>query len=467
MQRLGIFIVTLFGLFVIAENAIVIGAQEYSDISLTDKERIERVVYDYLTREENREMLVKAGLISPLSVYWDSGLRIKSEDGRLKLKIGGRIMNDWGWFDEDSDIRTSIGDQVDGTEFRRARFYISGDIYKNISFKTDYGFASGGRPSFKDMYIRVNNIPYVGKFTIGHFKEPFGLEYMGSSKYITFMERGLNMAFNSERNTGFMLNNHFFDKRMTYALGMLRNADSFGDSEGGSSTEGGYSFTGRMTGLPYYEDDGKKLLHLGFSYSHQNAFEDTIRYSQRPEMHMADRFVDTGDFAAKHTNLFNPELAVVYGPFSFQTEYTYTNVGADFDDVTDTMPIGGIDFARTVDGGDNVDFSGWYVFGSYFITGEHRKYSTKSGTFGRVKPIQNFDMNGGWGAIELAVRYSELDLSDDVIDGGRLQDTTLGVNWHLNSNTRVMANYVFADAEIGGADDGNADLFGVRFQIDF
>ena len=84
-----------------------------------------------------------------------------------------------------------------------------------------------------------------------------------------------------------------------------------------------------------------------------------------------------------------------------------------------------------------------------------------------MKPIQNFDMKGGWGAIELTARYSELDLSDDVIKGGRLQYATLGVNWYLNPNTRIMLNYVLANADIGGADDGNADLFGMRFQVDF
>lgn len=126
-------------------------------------------------------------------------------------------------------------------------------------------------------------------------------------------------------------------------------------------------------------------------------------------MHMADSFVDTGSFAAKHANLFNPELAVVYGSFSFQSEYTFTNVGTDFPERITTIPIGGIDITRRSDGGDNLDFSGWYVFGSYFITGEHRKYIAKTGTFGHVIPIQNFDMNGGWGAIELTARYAELD----------------------------------------------------------
>ena len=75
-------------------------------------------------------------------------------------------MNDWGWFNEDSDIRSSIGDQVDGTEFRRARLYVSGNIYKNVGFKAQYDFAAGGRPDFKDVYIAIQNIPYIGNFKV-------------------------------------------------------------------------------------------------------------------------------------------------------------------------------------------------------------------------------------------------------------------------------------------------------------
>ncbi len=73
-------------------------------------------------------------------------------------------------------------------------------------------------------------------------------------------------------------------------------------------------------------------------------------------------------------------------------------------------------------------------------------------------------------AIELTARYSELDLSDEAVNAGRLDTTTLGVNWYLNPNTRVMLNYVRAKADlsnIGDTRDGNADLLAMRFQIDF
>ncbi len=113
----------------------------------------------YLTKKETRQKLVpnsireltNPGTPPQFNVYWDNGLRFKSEDGNFKLKIGGRIMSDWGWLTEEKNILENVGDQVDGTEFRRARFYLSGEIYKNIGFKAQYDFAGGGRPRH-DMY---------------------------------------------------------------------------------------------------------------------------------------------------------------------------------------------------------------------------------------------------------------------------------------------------------------------------
>lgn len=272
------------------------------------------------------------------------------------------------------------------------------------------------------------------------------------------MERSLNNVFVPGRNTGFMLYNSILDNRMTWATGVFRNADGFGDSEGNRSSEGGYSFSGRITGLPWYMDNGKKLIHTGFSYSHQNAFaDDTLengfQYASTPEIHLASDFVDTGRFTADFANLYNPELAIVYGPFSLQTEYTFTDINRK----------------RTTIG--STDFTGFYAYGSYFLTGENRKYNTKEGTFSRVKPNKNFLWGKGMGAIELTARYAKLDLSDSrSIDGGRLNDITVGLNWYLNPNTRIMLNYVHADANltnISNTKDGKADLAAMRFQIDF
>lgn len=177
------------------------------------------------------------------------------------------------------------------------------------------------------------------------------------------MERSLNNSFAPGRNTGFMISNHFLDKKLTYSTGVFRTSDSYGDdNDGDSINEGGYSFSGRITGVPYYEDEGRKLVHLGLSYSYQNAHDGEMRFSAKPEMHMADRFADTGSFTADDASLFNPELAVVYGSFSLQSEYTFTHVNASDERVTKTPfpAVPGFTEVELIDPGSNPDFHAWY-----------------------------------------------------------------------------------------------------------
>ena len=114
--------------------------------------------------------------------------------------------------------------------------------------------------------------------------------------------------------------------------------------------------------------------------------------------------------------------------------------------------------------GDDVTFNGFTVQGSVFLTGENRVYKTSEGKFSGVKPAKNFDPEGeGSGAVELAARFSRLDLEDGDVTGGVLQDVTLGANWYLNPNARVMVNYVYADLE----DVGAAHIGQTRFQVTF
>ena len=76
------------------------------------------------------------------------------------------------------------------------------------------------------------------------------------------------------------------------------------------------------------------------------------------------------------------------------------------------------------------------------------------------------------GAWEIAVRYDTIDLNDGPISGGEADQITLGLNWYLNPNTRIMWNYVMAD--MSNLDDGtpggldtDVNVFEMRFQIDF
>ena len=411
-----------------------------------------------ISEEKYEELSQKAreekGADTDFNVFWKDGLRFESNDGNFKMQVGGRIQVDWADVNGDdpfvSDIEGEEGNTLDGSgvEFRRARLFVSGTIYDTVDFKAQYDFA-GGDADFKDVWLGLRKVPYVGAIRAGHQKEPFSLEEQTSSKYITFMERSLPNAFSPSRNTGLLVKNAVLDKRLTWAAGVFEDVDDTGDSFNDFAD---WNATARVTGLPWYEEEGRRLLHLGLSYTHQFRDDDdtTVRFRQRPESHLTDaRIVNTDRFAADDVDIVNPELALVLGPFSLQGEYFYTSVDAEME--------------------NDPTFDGYYVFGSVFLTGEHRPYSKSKGSFGRVKPKQNFHpTEGGWGAWELGVRYSSIDLSDENIMGGEADNVTVGLNWYLNPNVRWMINYVNSDVEDRvNVDDDDLNIVQTRLQIDF
>jgi len=388
---------------------------------------------------------------------WSNGFKLERTDGSAELKFGGRIQADGAiisesnGLDEDLDALGGNG-HGNGVEFRRARLFFEGTVYEQLFFKAQYDFA-GGESAFKDVFVGVSGLGPVGKVQVGQFKEPFFLDEQTSSNYITFMERGLNAVFFPDRNVGVMAMNTAAEKRFLWQLGVFRDTDDFGDAFSNFNRTD-WDTALRLTGLPLWSEDGSRFLHLGAGYVHRFRGENE-RYRQRPEAHLADRFVDTGTLAARGADLFDAELAWVHGPLSVQSEYTYALLDRN-------------------EGGSNVGFWGAYGQVSYFLTGEHKVYEPDYGRFGRIKPKANFNpAKGGWGAWEIAARFSYLDLDDRDVRGGQLWDASAGVNWHLFPNARIMLNYIHADLSGREAASpafnvgGTGNIVQTRFQVDF
>jgi len=413
----------------------------------------------------------------------------KKAAGRPSVTAGGRFYADWTAYDQNAASITQIGDQQNGFEFRRARIFLQGEAFNVIDYKVQYDFADNesalssvssttsdlggflpspvvtsvsssssilGVPGFRDVYLTIKELPVLGHVRVGHYKEPFGLEQLTSSKYITLIERGLLTAFTPERNVGVMAFDHSENERMTWAIGAFisENDDDppiFRDDDGGTA------LTMRYTCLPWYDEatEGRGLLHLGLAYSYRDMADDTVSFRERPEAHLGSRVVDTGTITGvPNYQQLGLEAAFVYGPWSVQSEYM-----AAFVDRT----------AAT-----DVDFNGFYVYTSYFLTGENRNYKRTAGTFDRIKPYENFfrvrtedgSVRTGWGAWEIGYRFSTLDLNDTGVAGGNVSDHTIGLNWYLNPYTRLMFNYVNSDLRSGGT-TGNMNIFETRAQIDF
>ncbi len=390
---------------------------------------------DTLERLETLEKKLKER-DNDMRVYFNNGLKIVSPDKKFQYQIGGRIQTD-AVFYASGDASTP----ENGAEFRRARLFVAGILYRRILFKAQFDFA--GQTSFKDVYIGVRGLPVAGNVIAGHFREPFSLEEQISSKHDTFIEDSLMNAFSPARNLGLAFYDSALNGRATWAVGVFRQT---GENPPQIQSDDGINLSLRVTGVPWIGEDGRSLLHLGVSYGYSTPSESAFQFDSRPESNLADNFLDTGSVSAENANRFGIEAASVWGSLHVAGEYTFLTV---------QRPAGLPD----------ADLHGGYVSAGYFLTGELRSY--RGGVFRRVVPNRNL-FEGGVGAWELALRYSTLDLDDGAVAGGEEDNFTAAVNWYLNPHTRAMFNYVLADIEgAGGVDLNPLHVFQFRFQIDF
>lgn len=405
-------------------------------------------------KEASAEVAMKVDKVEKeaVSVSLKKGaLKMKSGDGAFKAQIGGRVMADYAWIDDD-ERADRIGDASgNGSELRRARLFMKGTVFNDWNYKMQVGFA-GDEVEIKDAYIGYTGFDAVD-FTLGNHKMPFSLEEQTSSKYITFMERSLtNDIFSPGRQNGLSAATNGANWSLKGAVHM----DSIDNNNENKDEDYGYGARAHFAPLV----DGSNAIHLGASWHHQeyeaNALvggtQDDQRFRARPEIHTVDtRPYSTEIDGVEDDDTFGLEAAAVFGPFSLQAEYFDKSINTETDDV---------------------DVDGWYVYGSWFLTGESRNYEADAGEFGRVSPKSTVG-NGGFGAWELALRYSEIDLYDSssaVADLGEKGDIfTIGLNWYATRNVRFMANYVDATVEYPGQGITDEDIkaFQVRGQIDF
>lgn len=368
----------------------------------------------------------------------DEGRRIyESADGLSRVVLDARLFLDATFYHEDKNPLSS------GASLRRGRVAFK-SAQKNWWTELDLEFADN-QIGVRDAWIGWAGL---GKTVIraGQFKEPFGLEQLTSSRYLTFMERALPDAFTPGRHLGLGVNT--WGGWWQAAGGLFGQA--IGDDLGGHDS--GWGITRRVSAAALRRPG--RVLHLGFASSYRTPDADPdnkpnrVRFRSQPEAHLDETFfLNTGRMRdIDHTTLFGAELATVLGPFSVQGE---------------AMKV----TARGIGSRANVNLAGGYIFASYFLTGESRVYQGAEGEFGRIHPRSKR------GAVELAVRASTLDLDDARagVLGGKGTNVTIAANWYVNSNVRLSSNYVFvnnnAHATDNGSVKGNDDISIAQFRL--
>ena len=375
------------------------------------------------------------------------------------VRVTGFLQADAGWVHQNEENRIAVGDIQDGADFRRARLAATGDVADNVGYMLELDFGFPGRPSFMDVWMEIRDTAILNDVRIGQFRHPFGLDGLTSVKELTFIERGLPFAFLPFRQVGVMSSGANEEVGTTWAVSGFRfPTDAFGGQIGDN---GGYGMATRLTGV-IAEDSNGAVLHIGGAYSLIDPANDAVQYRSQPEFFIAETggaafvpagvptavppFVDTGVIPTNNVNLFAAELAATCGSLHAQSEFIYALVNRD--------------------GASEVGFSGVTVQTGYILTGEHRPYNRKAGVLGRIVPHNDFG-RCGFGAWEIAARWSMLDLNDADVRGGTLSNSTLGLNWYLNKFTKFQLNYIHAMLESSVNGESDADLLAVRAQVDF
>lgn len=410
-----------------------------------------------------------------MKARWNNGLWFESTRGDFQTHLGGQVNQDWVFFSQPDALRAdpTVGDLDDGVFFRRARIIFDGRWYETVDWYLEVEWGAATDVTFGGAWVGMHDLPYVGNLRIGNVKQAFGLESNTGSRYLTFLEPAATYdTFHQEYDPGVWLQNAVLGDHATWAIGGYRvdpedDAADFGDGE--------YALATRLTATPWYDEpaQGRYLAHVGVSYAFRDAEfnpaagRDVVRLRGRPEVRAASllpRFVDSGSIAADQLELAGAEAAVVLGPLSVQGEFV---AGRASDAVSLAGPGG-------TPRGD-VTMTGYYVFASWFVTGENRAYNRKFGSFSRLVPRENFfcvntneGVCRGSGAWEFAARYSALDLAESGIEGGRLGDVTLGVNWYLNPNLKVQWNYLWIDRQAAPPRaSGLTQAVAMRLALDF
>ncbi|MSP34060.1 MAG: hypothetical protein EXR06_04080 [Rickettsiales bacterium] len=350
-------------------------------------------------------------------------------------RLSGRLHIDGKWYNnKESDAKK------DGIDIRRARLAIDGNIGKDFYYKFDNSFTNNKSELF-DAYIAYIAIPET-EFRVGHYRPPFSLEQLVGSNTMVFIERSVVSTSSPGRHVGFQAS--------TYNAKWHATAGIFGETTGNESRtdDSQTSASARVVYAPV--NNLSSLIHLGLAGFYASKNRNTAVTGANTTANAIDK-----------EYFLEAEMIVRQGSTEFQAEYTYNHVNYD-------KNARGAGLVSTT--GLRGDFNGYYAQISTLLTGEHRDYKTKTGIVSGFKVNSPVDKNG-IGAWEIAARYASDNRNDNyrsnLINGGNTKELTLGVNWYLNDNVRMMFNYQNVDRNTRTAINQRYDGFSVRTQLIF
>ncbi|GAB6195428.1 OprO/OprP family phosphate-selective porin [Lysobacter xanthus] len=397
------------------------------------------------------DAVTKAASASTLTVSAAKGVSLKSPaaDG-VELKFRGLVQ---------ADGRAWIGDdalpQNDGFLVRRIQPVLEGSYGKLLGFRLMPELA-GDSATIADAYVDLKFDPRA-TVRVGKFKAPVGLERLQSSGATTFMELGLPSELAPNRDFGVQLQGES-GNGLTYAVGAFNGTPDGRDAPTASNPDDAIEFAGRVFWEPFRDSAGI-ASGLGFGVSATQGDVAGSGSNALPRYRTPGQVQFFGYRSAVvadgERRRLSPQAYWYAGPVGLLGEYIESS----------QQVRAGTSRAR-------IDNRAWQLAASWVLTGEDASYR------GVARPDRPFNVAGaGFGAVELAARVGALDIDEDAFPvfadpataAHRVRAWTVGVNWYLTQNLKLVANYTQAafDGGAAGGDRETEKTFFTRAQVSF
>lgn len=407
---------------------------------------------DELQKEVKAQQPADGQNAAEVRADYTNGFMIRSRDGNFILHIGADIQ-----IDNHTSYGPGSANSIDDIVLRRARPILYGTVYKYVDyyFRPDFG---QGTTALYEAYVQLNYIPWL-QVRAGKFKPPVGLERLQSDDDATFVERGLPTLLVPQRDIGYQLGSNLFHGRAAYQVGVFNGVP---DSSIGTDTavSSHRDYAARLFLTPFALSDKALLRGLGFGFASQGGPTDGEAlpayktFGQQSFLTFAPGVTPAG-----HRIRYQPQGYYYAGPFGLFAEYGLNEEG---------FQKGAVRHA--------IAFRAYNLEASYVLTGERKSFSSPT-------PKHNFDPlhQGGWGAVEIALRVGDWEAEKGLYNYGlvsaaasprHLHEWVGGVNWYLNRLLRVTGDYGNTSFGGGAAQSAGGNrpveqIFTLRFQINF
>ncbi len=338
------------------------------------------------------------------------------------------------------DYRSPGDDPVDFPEWQlhRLRAGVDGELFRVIQFSIEREFSEREteeeagrlqRSQWKDVYVEAN-FHRTFQVRVGKFKVPYGLDQVSGESNLDFINRsGGGDYISPGRDIGVMAHGRFFGRRLNYSFGGF---EKDGDNSRSRRVVGGdRTYAARVTVQPFKNDSAYGEAEIGGSFATTEVSDESLLPNGLRGRTVISEYTFFDPVFVKGTRRrYGVDLDWARGPFGARAEYML---------VTDQRIDQGLGDQDLPDARGRA----YYVLGTWVLTGEKkvRPVEARRGGVGR----------GGFGAVELAVRFDRLWFdSDKGVDppfrNSRAETIypngdkvlTLGVNYYVNRFMKIQ-----------------------------